>query len=130
MFICGDSWLEAAGRGGDPSLCRGLGWFGIHPDSPPLAGLTVERCAAFPVCHSNKCLSQGQQLCGYSRVLRISYILIDSQAASLAVTWVFFNKWALFPAWVCQLQLFAWSTQAPGCHAVQHSPFVAMVSSR
>lgn len=47
---------RGVGGGGDPSLRLGGGCFGIHPDPPPLAGLTVERCAASPVCHSNKCV--------------------------------------------------------------------------
>lgn len=58
VFICGDSWLEAAGGGGESSVAGPrlrLVWHSPRP--PPLAGLAVELCAASPVCHSNKCLS-------------------------------------------------------------------------
>lgn len=89
MFICADSWLEA-GEGRDPSPRLGRGRFGIHPHPPPLAGRTVELCAASPVRHSNKCLSWEQPPCAQSRVGWISCLLIDSQAAWLAVTRVFF----------------------------------------
>lgn len=40
MFICSDSWLEAAG-GIDLSLCLVCLRAGICPDTPPLAGPTL-----------------------------------------------------------------------------------------